>query len=156
MAVTLGKDHYSLGQIKHTLGTAPESNHGVTYVPLAFAEQLLKVQVKVEPDGKIKIDDQKAALTKKGTITKITLDSANGQRKGSILVNGYANGMILYINDQTEIVNQDNKALSFNDLKLGASVEFVHDEIMTMSQPPMTGAKKIVVHETIKKIVYSK
>lgn len=146
-AVTIGKDQYNFGKMSLTLGTAPEYHKGITYVPLAFAEQVLKVQVTVEKDGIIKIDELMHALTKKGTIAKINLDAKGDKIKGSVLVNGYANGMILYINNDTVLVNQDNKPVSINDLRLGASVEFVHDEIMTMSMPPMTGAKKIVIND---------
>lgn len=146
-AVTLGVDQYNFGKMFLSLGSAPEYTKGITYVPLAFAEQVLKAQVSIDSDGGIKIDDLMHTVGKKGVISKITHDTQSDQVKGSILVNGYANGMILYITDETILVNQENQPLSINDLRLGTSVEFVHESIMTMSQPPMTSAKKIVVHD---------
>lgn len=146
-AVTVGKDQYSFAKMVRTLGTAPEARKGAVYVPLAFAEEILQAVVTMDQEGNIQIDDLLHAPTKKGTISKITLKSEGDSVKGSILVNGYANGMVLSIHSNTVIVNQDNKPLSINDLRLAASIEFIHDSIMTMSQPPMTGAKKIIVHD---------
>ncbi|MGD8192590.1 copper amine oxidase N-terminal domain-containing protein [Brevibacillus ginsengisoli] len=146
-AVTPGKDQYNFAKMYLTLGTAPESRQGNTYVPLSFAKQVLKAQVSTDQKGTIKIDDPLQAISQKGTISKVTLASRGDKVKGSILVNGNADGVVLTISSDTVIVNQENKPLSINDLKLGTSVEFVHDPIMTMSLPPITNAKKIIVND---------
>ncbi|MDF9413114.1 copper amine oxidase N-terminal domain-containing protein [Brevibacillus laterosporus] len=146
-AVVVGKDQYSVNKMYVQLGSAPESKAGVTYVPVTFFDKVLHQQVIVEEDGTIKIGEQVQGVTKKGSITNISIDEKDASLKGAIMVNGFTNGVRLNITDETSIVNQDGKKLTIADLKLGQEIEVEHGLAMTLSIPPMTNAVKIVVND---------
>ncbi|MBG9790067.1 peptidase [Brevibacillus laterosporus] len=146
-AVAVGKDQYSVNKMYMQLGSAPESKAGVTYVPVSFFDKVLHQQVIVEDDGTIKIGEQVQGVTKKGSITHISIEEKDASIKGAIMMNGFTNGVRLNITDETSIVDQDGKKLTIADLKLGQEIEVEHGLTMTMSIPPMTNAVKIVVND---------
>ena len=54
---------------------------------------------------------------------------------------------ILLVGEETEIVDEDGKALQLEDLKEGMEIKAVHKNMMTMSIPPQTPAVKITVQK---------
>ena len=53
--VTIGKDSYNFSRMHIELGTAPVIVNGSTNVPLSFAEEVLRAEVKIMEDGAVKI-----------------------------------------------------------------------------------------------------
>ena len=54
-AVSIGKDNYSFAKMLIKLGTAPVLVDSTTYVPLSFAEEVLKAKVEMMDSGDINI-----------------------------------------------------------------------------------------------------
>ncbi|CAH2212058.1 stalk domain-containing protein [Tepidibacter aestuarii] len=78
---------------------------------------------------------------KDGKISQIT-DVKNGKM---FLVGSMNDGINFNITDKTVIVNEAEQKLTSDALTKGADVEVYYGNIMTMSLPPITSAKKIVV-----------
>lgn len=53
--VTIGEDKYNFARMHIELGTAPVLKDSKTYVPISFAEQVLKAVVEITEDGTVKI-----------------------------------------------------------------------------------------------------
>lgn len=53
--ITIGKDSYNFARMHIELGTAPVLKDSKTYVPLSFAEEVLRATVEILEDGTIKI-----------------------------------------------------------------------------------------------------
>lgn len=53
--VTIGKDSYNFARMHIELGTAPIISNGKTFVPLSFAEEVLRAEVEMMKDGAVKI-----------------------------------------------------------------------------------------------------
>ncbi len=143
--VKIGEDRYNFAKMFITLGAAPELKDGKTYVPLPFFSKVIKARVSVDKTGAISISDGEISVTKRGAITSIQISEKGGQ----VGINGFLHGVRLNISDETEIVSADNQKLSLSDLKVGMTIEVVHDKAMTMSLPPITNAKKVIVQESI-------
>jgi hypothetical protein len=141
-----GEDGYPDANVMKKLGAKPRLLNGSTYVPLAFVRDIMKTPVAVSGDdvtvGGAAADDH---LKKAGTITGVRSDNGNV----AIHVNGIWRGVVLYVSADTEIVTEDGRALKPEDLKLGMEVEATHAEVMTMSLPPHTAAKRIVVKNSL-------
>lgn len=54
-AVTIGEDKYNFARMYVELGTAPVLVHSKTYVPISFAEEILKANVELLEDGGVKV-----------------------------------------------------------------------------------------------------
>lgn len=78
---------------------------------------------------------------KDGKITQIT-DVKNGKM---FLVGSMNDGINFNISDETVIVNELGEKLTVDALAKGVEVEVYYGNIMTMSLPPITSAKKVVV-----------
>lgn len=88
-----------------------------------------------------KIEILKDVTVRDGQITDIKINEERSQ----ILIGSMTSGVILIINDDTQIVTEDNRELSIMDLTVGMNIKAYHSLMMTMSIPGMTTAKKIVV-----------
>ncbi len=99
------------------------------------------VEVTQPNQGNQVADQQEAALKREGTITGIHRDGENV----SVHLNGFRNGIVLHVNEDTKIVGSDGSEMTVAELTLGMEIEASHAPTMTMSLPPQTGAKQIVV-----------
>ncbi|WFD09855.1 stalk domain-containing protein [Tepidibacter hydrothermalis] len=78
---------------------------------------------------------------KDGKITQIT-DVKNGKM---FLIGNMNDGINFNISDETVIVNELGQKLTVDALAKGVEVEVYYGNMMTMSLPPITSAKKVVV-----------
>lgn len=53
--ITIGEDKYNFARMHVELGTAPVLKDLKTYVPISFAEEILKAEVQISKDGTVKI-----------------------------------------------------------------------------------------------------
>ncbi|MCT4618879.1 MAG: stalk domain-containing protein [Marinisporobacter sp.] len=96
------------------------------------------------PIGKAeKIEVIRSAAVLDGEITNIQMDDKNTK----VLVGSMTDGVMLILDDKTKIVTKDNEERTIRDLKKGMKITAYHDQVMTMSIPGMTGAKKIIIKE---------
>ncbi|QXM07115.1 protease inhibitor I42 family protein [Crassaminicella indica] len=125
--VTMEGDQLSLNDIKE--GTRLEVFYGPKMTrslpPIATAEKVV-VQDTICKTGEVK----NISTTKKGT---------------SIQVSVLKNSIIYHIAENTEIVDAFGKKLSIKDIKEGTKIKAYSGLAMTMSLPPQTTAKKIVI-----------
>ncbi|MFD2369527.1 copper amine oxidase N-terminal domain-containing protein [Brevibacillus sp. GCM10020057] len=143
----VGEDRYPFANMYKSLGAEPCLLNGSTYVPVAFVDEILQADVKVEGDAVTIVDEESnAAPVRTGTIT--TINKLEGGRV-SFLLNGYESGIVLYVNEDTKITTADGKVLKPEDLKLGMEVEATHQKFMAMSMPPQSGAIRIVVKSSL-------
>ncbi|WP_432775889.1 copper amine oxidase N-terminal domain-containing protein [Brevibacillus gelatini] len=145
--VKAGEDRYPFAKMYKTLGAKPLLVNGSTYVPVAFVDEILQAEVHVT-DSAVTVVDEEAekAPVRTGTITAI---NKKDDGKISIALNGYETGIILHISAETKMTDASGKELKPEDLKLGMEVEATHQQMMTMSMPPQTGALSIVVKSSL-------
>lgn len=144
----IGDNRYNIGKMYVTLETAPALQNDKTYVPLSFIKEVMGEHVTVSETGTILISSQENIeineSIKEGTITNVTTNKHGTQ----IELNGFTYGVRLNMTDETEIVSEDNRELTVSDLMSGMAIKVVHDRFATLSIPPMTNAKKIIVKES--------
>lgn len=148
-----GEDRYPFAKMYKTLGAEPKLLNGSTYVPVAFLDEIMQAEVAVTgntvtvtEEGAPAGEEEAPAPVRTGTITTIN-QTEDG--KVSFLLNGYESGIFLHVNKDTKITTADGKELKPEDLKLGMEVEATHQNIMTMSMPPQSGAISIVVKSSL-------
>ncbi|MDQ0174840.1 copper amine oxidase N-terminal domain-containing protein [Bacillus chungangensis] len=144
----IGENRYNIGKMYITLGTAPELQNQKTYVPLSFIKDVMGENVTISEAGTVMISSQENIEMdepmKEGTITNITTDKHGTQ----VELNGFIYGLRLNITEETEIIAEDNCNLTASDLMSGMAIKVVPDRFATLSIPPMTNARKIIVKES--------
>lgn len=142
-----GEDRYPYAKMYKTLGAEPRVLNGSTYVPVAFVDEILQAGVNVAGDSvSVATEEKEVAPVRTGTITQITKKEDG---KVSIMLNGFETGIVLHLTPETKITTADGKELKADDLKLGMEVQATHQNIMTMSIPPQSGAISIVVKNSL-------
>ncbi|SHJ92972.1 stalk domain-containing protein [Tepidibacter formicigenes] len=84
----------------------------------------------------------KDVYCKEGEVSKIR-DIKEG--KMIFIGENMNDGIEFTVSDKTEIVDEEGKKLSIDDIKEGTKVKIYHSPIMTMSLPPITNAEKIII-----------
>lgn len=142
----------------HYLGHAPVLvDDGTTYVPAAFAEEILKMDISTT-DSEIKLSektytesnpsDEEAENEKensgeeevKGSDVVLT-EVSEGRIEVYDLVRGT---VVLNITDETELVDEDGNKIDAETLEKGCGLNVTYADFMTLSLPPMTNGVKIV------------
>ncbi|MDP5276315.1 stalk domain-containing protein [Chengkuizengella axinellae] len=128
-----------------------EFRSGIVYVDIDYIKSKLLASLSISDTGIVSIqevdqDSEQDVNTETGVITSI---STQNDQTTLVEINGFEYGVSLVISDQTQIISEDGKRLTINDLSLGAEIQVEHDLIMTMSIPPMTNAQKIIVNGTV-------
>ncbi|NBI31220.1 stalk domain-containing protein [Chengkuizengella marina] len=127
-----------------------ELSEGTVYVQEKYLMDKLHANVSISEAGTIQISNaQEVAeqdfVIREGIITNIT----DNEETTFVEINGFTNGVILIISEQTKIISENKEELTVNDLSPGMEIKVEHDIIMTLSLPPMTNAQKITVKEEI-------
>lgn len=153
--VKIGEDYYSFGKMAPVnLGTASECNKDVTYVPLSFISDVLRLNVKTDDTGAVSITSDKASQEKEsefsniGKISKInkTDKSTSILIDGNSIGKGYNGPIVLYVSNETKIVDPiTNITVPLQDLKEGDLVRGYYGPVLTASLPPIGNAVKIEV-----------
>lgn len=142
----------------HYLGHAPVLvDDGTTYVPAAFAKEILKMDVSTT-ELEIKLSektytesnpsDEEAENEKensgeeevKGSDVVLT-EVSEGRIEVYDLVRGT---VVLNITDETELVDEDGNKIDAETLEKGCGLSVTYADFMTLSLPPMTNGVKIV------------
>lgn len=90
---------------------------------------------------------KKVELLENITVSSGTITSMNKDDKYQrIFIGDHTSGMVLTLSEDTKIVTTDNKEIKIEDLEEGMTIEAYHSLAMTMSLPPITNAKRIVVN----------
>lgn len=148
--VKLGEDYYCFGKMApQKLGTVAELTEDRTYVPLNFAEEILKADVQMDETGGITINAEKISaqcitgiiktINKTEKSTMVTIEG-NGIDKEEV------DTIILHIGENTKLVNPiTNEGLTIDDLKEGDTVRGYYGPAVTMSIPAQSAAEKIEI-----------
>lgn len=159
-SLTIGEDRYNVARMLVQLGKAPELKDGRTYVPLSFAEKVLKMGTKVDETGVITISASEDAvqnmLQTDGVITEVKdLESGNKLLHvigKAITPNGHSS-IALNIDDKTEIIDGvTSKPLTAKDIKDNMKVQAFYSPKLTKSLPPQGHAERIVVFQQLGKV----
>ncbi len=152
-----GEVYYFKGKEPIKLSKAPETKGGVTYVPLEFFSAILKEQIIVTGSNlglyKTEVNViEKETLDMEGYVKSITVDE--DRKTLSLSIDNERSEMpisqlILHVVDDTEILDDSDKKIKFEDIKVGDRLEFVTPRYMTMSLPAQTTAKKIIRKEFV-------
>jgi len=127
------------------LGSEPVLIEGTTYVPMNFVSEIMGGSVYFDGEDVIAYDSENVGK-------RVSLV---GKEEGGILVSSFNEGEIfLNITDETVITDEKGNALTKDEIIEGVELIIEHDEAMTRSLPPQTNAKKIVVTNTLAKVVF--
>lgn len=151
----IGEDYYTFGKMAPMkLGTAPEVFQEVTFVPLDFVTEILKVHINRDKAGIIDISQEKplqeqTALQVQGSISEIVKTDQGVM----LLVNGGredSESIVLKVYEDTKIVNPlTGEAVLVDDLKEGDNIRGFYKPMLTKSLPPQANAEKIEVLKDI-------
>ncbi|WP_181592623.1 copper amine oxidase N-terminal domain-containing protein [Paenibacillus sp. YN15] len=141
--VKTGENQYGVDKMLKELEAAPALVDSKLYVPSSFFGDILRGTVAPGNDGiSITVQEEIKSAHTTGVVTLVR--DNDGRR--SLQIRGYgADGIVLKIDDQTEILDAEGNKLEFSALSIGMEVEVEHYMVMTMSLPPQTGALKIKV-----------
>ncbi|NDI34668.1 copper amine oxidase N-terminal domain-containing protein [Chengkuizengella sediminis] len=148
-----GNDHLELNVGQKNINDSNllyELFEGTVYVQVDYVIEKLHVNVTISETGTIQIRyaeevAEQDFVKREGIITNIS----DHEETTLVEINGYTNGVLLIISEQTKIISKNKQEITVSDLSLGMEIEVEHDLIMTMSYPPMTNAQKITVKEEI-------
>lgn len=134
ITMEIGEDAYAFSRMAHRpLGKAPTLIDDKTYVPLAFAEEILGGYAVAEEEGTYKFVSPSIV-----TVVGFT-------EEGSLKVSDEARGtVIVHISEETEIFAGD-KEVEASEIKEGMILGVEYGMAMTMSLPPQTTAERIIL-----------
>ena len=147
--IVIGENSYFFAKVApFKLTSAPEIVKDSTFVPVEFFRDVLKYGVSIEDGSVIIKNDDVEETTLNGFVKDIVKDKDNKK----ILVAGDENTVgldeiLLNINEETKILDINDKVVPFEDLKVGTKVKVVVPPIITMSIPAQGLATKIIVVE---------
>ncbi|MFS1513248.1 copper amine oxidase N-terminal domain-containing protein [Chengkuizengella sp. SCS-71B] len=144
VVLTKGSNHIELNVDQENNNS--NISEGTVYVHTDYVIEKLHAILNISDAGAIQIRDaleveEQDLVKKEGIITDITVN----EKTTLVEINGFTNGVILNISEQTEINSENNQELTVNDFSVGMKIAVEHDLVMTMSIPPMTNAQKITV-----------
>lgn len=153
--VKIDEDYYSFGKMAPIkLGNAAEINANRTYVPLKYAEDILKAEVTTDETGVINVKTKESSDKKElnsnivGEITSIKKTDKNTL----ILIEENIAGsedkkqIVLYVDEETKIIDPvTNEEISLDDLNEGDKVRGFYGPKVTQSIPAKSKAEKIEV-----------
>lgn len=159
-SLTIGEDRYNVARMLVQLGKAPELKDGRTYVPLSFAEKVLKMKTTVDETGVITISASEDAvqnmLQTNGVITEVRDLESGGKAlhvMGKATTTSGHGSIALNIDDKTEIIDGvTSKPLTAKDIKEDMKVQAFYSPKLTKSIPPQGHAERIVVFQQLGKV----
>lgn len=125
------------------LGSKPILENGVTYVPINFLDEILETSYKVDEKGILEVNYPAENGVTAEVISKTT---ENGALSIEIFDKKMDSNVIVYITDETEIVDESGAALKADSIDKGTNVTVSYSDAMTLSLPPQTKAVKIIVN----------
>lgn len=144
-SIKIGENSYFFARIApFKLGQAPEIKDGLTYVPVEFFTDVLRYEIKSEVET-----PEKEEIILSGFIKSV--EELDGNKRILVAGNEETTGLdeiLLYISDETIVVDKAGNEFKVENLKVGTKVRVVLPEIMTMSLPAQGTAVKILVENT--------
>lgn len=142
-SIKIGENSYFFARIApFKLSQAPEIKDDLTYVPVEFFSKVLRYEIKSE------IDTPEEIILS-GFIKAI--ENLDGNNRILVAGDEKTTGIdeiLLYITDETIVVDKDGNEFKVENLKVGTKVKSVLPEIMTLSLPAQGTAVKIIVENT--------
>lgn len=128
------------------LGTDPILVNNTTYVPAEFVNEILKGEYSIAGDVlNIKYGEtveENVEVQPAETVTATASIAEIGEN--FVTVMDYVRGeVVVYIDDKTEIVDKDGKAIDLAELDVDKELTVEYAPAMTMSLPPQTTGIKI-------------
>lgn len=144
-SIKIGENSYFFARIApFKLAQAPEIKDGLTYVPVEFFTDALRYEIKSEVET-----PEKEEMILSGFIKSV--EELDGNKRILVAGNEETTGLdeiLLYISDETIVVDKAGNEFKVENLKVGTKVRAVLPEIMTMSLPAQGTAVKILVENT--------
>ncbi len=144
-SIKIGENSYFFARIApFKLAQAPEIKDGLTYVPVEFFTDVLRYEIKSEVET-----PEKEEMILSGFIKSV--EELDGNKRILVAGNEETTGLdeiLLYISDETIVVDKAGNEFKVENLKVGTKVRAVLPEIMTMSLPAQGTAVKILVENT--------
>ncbi len=134
ITMTIGEDLYTFSRrAPEALGAAPVIMEDRTYVPQAFLEGYLQAFPTFYENGTCDI-------VQASVVTVTAIDE-----NGSLTVEDAVRGeVVVHIGEETEIL-AGGEAAEAAQIEVGMTVSVLYGDAMTMSLPPQTTAKKIIL-----------
>ncbi len=138
------------------LSEAPEIKNDITYVPIEFFREILKHQLIIAGDDLAIIMEKKVEEEKEETLQLEGYIKYINEIDGdiSILVDVKnsdieLDDIYIHIVEESNILNENNEEIGLEDIKVGSKVKATTPKMMTMSIPPQTTGKEIIIEEFI-------
>lgn len=139
------------------LSEAPEIKNDQTYVPIEFFDKILKHRLMIAGDDLAIIMEKTENKEKQEELLRIEgyvkyINEMNDDI--SILVgvkesDVKLNDIYIHVVDETGVLNKDGEKISSDLIKIGSKVSASIPKMMTMSLPPQTTGKEIIVEDFI-------
>lgn len=148
------EDYYSFGKMAPVrLGTTAEIINGITYVPMNFFTDILRVDAKCDSTGTVKITDQTSKVVSSvictaGKITEVIKSDTKTMVQIETMGNneGYEGVLILNVNESTALIDPvTNEKLTIDDLRVGDTIRGYYGPAISASIPPQASAEKIEI-----------
>ena len=124
------------------LGKAPFVDNGTTYVPVAFAKEILPCLAEIE-NGTLYIASTDSEVNQeKVTATVIFNEEVEGLCVLTDIVRG---DVLANVSANTVIKDSEGNLVKLEDIQKGQLLNVVYDDFMTMSIPPITNALEITL-----------
>lgn len=138
------------------LSEAPEIKDDITYVPIEFFREILKHQLIIAGDDLAIIMEKKVEEEKEETLQLEGYIKYINEIDGdiSILVDVKnsdieLDDIYIHIVEESNILNGNNEEIGLEEIKVGSRVKATTPKMMTMSIPPQTTGKEIIIEEFI-------
>lgn len=135
ITMTIGEDVYTFSRrAPEALGAAPVIIEDRTYVPQAFLENYLQAFPTAA------YEDGSCDIVQASVVTVTAIDE-----NGSLTVEDAVRGeVVVHIGEETEIL-AGGEAADAAQIEVGMTISVLYGDAMTMSLPPQTTAKKIIL-----------